>query len=86
MNKPAEYGNIPWLTDEQYQKAVAQHRMKIGAALRPLRLYGQAVICDIAENLIVAIMEDFGLVVRGIDHPTNPDTMFQLENHKDRGL
>jgi len=66
---------IPWLSDEDYAKAVGQYRMQFGALLNemlePLRLYGMSPFVDSAISAIidcgVSLAEDFGLRVRGID-------------------
>jgi len=68
MDKPKEYGDIHWLPDENYQKAIGQLRLQINGALRPLRSYGQAVYCDQTADAIVKLCEDFGLRVRGVEH------------------
>lgn len=68
MDKPKEYGDIYWLDDESYQKAVGQLRLQINGALRPLRLYGQEVYCNQAADAIIKLCEDFSLRVRGVEH------------------
>ena len=69
MDKPAEYGNIHWLSDEAYLKARTQLDLQIGGVLHPLRLYGQGPFVDQACNEIVKLCEDFALRVRGVDKP-----------------
>lgn len=64
-----DYPNIHWLPDNDYQKAVTQLRLHIGNVLFPLRKYGQGYFVDGAINQITKLSEDFGLRVRGIDHP-----------------
>lgn len=67
-NKPPEYGNIPWLSPDDYNKALFQFRAGVGAVLKPLRTMGQSPFVDQAEHHIAKLAEDFGLRVRGVDH------------------
>jgi hypothetical protein len=69
--------SIPWLSDEEYAKAVSQLRLQIGGALRPLEAYGQAVYVTGAVNAIMKLAEDFGLRVRGIDQPISLEIVKQ---------
>lgn len=78
MEKPTEYGNINWLSDDDYAKYVGIARMKINIALKPLSLYGQQTQCDVSCHIIMKILEDFGLQVRGIDHQTDYETTKHL--------
>jgi hypothetical protein len=79
MEKPREYGNIHWLSDDDYAKCVGTARSKINIALKPLSFYGQQPLCDISCHIIMKILEDFGLQVRGIDHETDHETIKHLE-------
>jgi hypothetical protein len=79
MDKPKDYGNINWLSDEDYAKRVGIAQMKINIALKPLSLYGQQDQCNVSCHIIMKILEDFGLQVRGVDHPTDHETTKHLE-------
>lgn len=57
------------LSDESYAKAVGLLRMQIGAILQPFDMYGLGVFIRGAQDEIVKLAEDFGLVVRGVDKP-----------------
>ncbi len=64
------YGSkIHWLPQPEYDKAVGQLSLQIGAALSVFNLYGLGVHIPGAQSEIVKLCEDFGLRVRGIDKP-----------------
>ena len=67
FDKPKEYGDIHWLPQDIYDKAVSQFRMQLGGILHPLRKYGQDPFVDQAIIEIVKLTEDFSLRVRGVD-------------------
>jgi hypothetical protein len=69
MGKPKEVGNIHWLSDDEYAKAVYSLRATVTSLFKPLRRYGQDVYCDQAIEHTIKLCEDFGLRVRGVDHP-----------------
>ena len=62
-----------WLDQDDYDKAVGQLRLQIGAALQPLCSYGQDVYVKGAIIEIVKLAEAFGMRVRGIDKPISLD-------------
>lgn len=80
MEKNHKIENIHWLNDDEYHKAVGQLRLKIGGILTPLNKYGQEVYCIQASAEIVKLCEDFGLRVRGVDHPIETETTRRLSN------
>jgi len=57
------------LSDEDYQKAVGQFRLAIGAVLTTFNMYGMDIYIQGAQEEIVQLAEDFGQRVRGIDKP-----------------
>lgn len=67
MEKPKQYGDIPWLSDESYQKAVTQLRLNLSGVFKPFSLYGQDIFIPSAIAEVVKLCEDFGLRVRGVD-------------------
>lgn len=60
---------IPWLKDEDYNKAIFQLRGQLIGIMRPLELYGQKPIVDEIINHVVNLVIDFSLKARGIDKP-----------------
>lgn len=58
---------IPWLSNEEYNKARFQLKGQIMAIMKPLELYGQKPIVDEVVNQMVSLAEDFSLRVRGVD-------------------
>lgn len=71
-----ELQNISWLSNEDYQKAVGQFRIKVSALLTDaFDMYGLGHEINPITKEIVSLAEDFGLRVRGLDHPINtPET------------
>jgi hypothetical protein len=67
MKPPELPGNVTWLSDSDYAKAVGQFRLQINGVFDPFRQYGQDVFVPAAVEEIVELAEDFGLRVRGID-------------------
>ena len=61
------------IPDKEYDKAVTQLRLQFGAALHPLRLYGQSEYVDEMIPVLVKLAEDFSLRCRGIDKPISLD-------------
>lgn len=57
----------PWLDQDDYDKAVGQFRLQVGAVLAPFCMYGMDVLVPGAVREIVRLAEDFGLRVRGVD-------------------
>ncbi len=69
MINKADYPDIHWLEEEAYAKAVGQANLRMGALLNVFNCYGQNTYIPEVQRQIVAIMEDFGLRVRGVDKP-----------------
>lgn len=69
MANRQDYPGINWLTDDQYHMAVTKLRLHIGGVLYPLRKYGQGDYVDEAIVQLTKVCEDFGLQVRGVNHP-----------------
>lgn len=69
MDKPAEYGNIQWLSEDEYNKAVGQLRLHMANVFEPFDKYGLHVYIPQAIVEAVKLCEDFGLRVRGVDKP-----------------
>ena len=61
--------NIPWLSDDDYKKALFQLRGQVMNLMRPLELYGQKPIVDEIIAQIVDLAVDFSLKTRGIEKP-----------------
>jgi len=84
---------IPWLSDEDYAKAIGQFRLQFGVLLEemfaPLRMYGQDVFVDGAILSIiesgVKLTEDFGLRVRGINHEISLEIIRAKKKEKENG-
>ena len=72
-----DISEIHWLPEEEYERAVGQVRLQLNEIMRPLMLYGQAPYVYQAINEIIKITEDFGLRVRGIDHPIDIELVRQ---------
>lgn len=70
-NKPIP--GIHWLPDEDYRKATGQLRLQVGGVLRMFDIHGLGVYIPQATEAIVKLTEDFGLRVRGVDHPISLD-------------
>ena len=68
MNKPAI-----WLSGEDYKKAVGQLRLQFNGVFEPFRVHGLDIFIPGAIDEAVKLAEDFGLRVRGIDHPISID-------------
>lgn len=65
-----EEKNIHWLPEEEYKKAVGQLRLQINGILgQTFNMYGLGDAIPGATSAIVKLAEDFGLRVRGEDHP-----------------
>ena len=60
--------NIPWLSEEDYSKAVMQLRFQIRKSLDMYNIYGLQNYTPMTENILVKLCEDFSLRVRGLDH------------------
>ena len=57
------------LSDDDYNKAVGQFRLAVGAVLSVFCMYGMDIYIRGAQEEIVQLAEDFGQRVRGIDKP-----------------
>jgi hypothetical protein len=75
-----DYGEVHWLSEEEYQKAVTQLRMNVVGIFDFMRvddklpvkyMYGLGTFINGAIDEIVKLTEAFGLRVRGIDKPIN---------------
>jgi hypothetical protein len=53
----------------EYKKAVWHLRSEVMSILKPFEFYGQKDLIMGAVVAIIKAAEDFGLVVRGADHP-----------------
>ena len=69
MGKPAEYGNIQWLSEDEYKKVVGQLRLHMANVFTPFNKYGLQDYIPNAVIEAVKLCEDFGLRVRGVDKP-----------------
>ncbi len=69
MEKPTEYGNIKWLSEEEYLKCVGQLRLHMANVFTPFNKYGLGDYIPNAVIEAVKLCEDFGLIVRGVDKP-----------------
>jgi hypothetical protein len=58
-----------WLPEEEYQKLIGQTRNQLHGVFYPLRIYGQGVYCDGAEDEVMQLFEEFGKKIRGRDVP-----------------
>lgn len=58
---------IPWLSENDFNKACFQFRGQLMNLMRPLELYGQKPIVDEVINQILKLTVDFSLRTRGID-------------------
>lgn len=67
-NENEELGYIV-LNDEDYNKAVGQLRLAVGAVLTAFNMYGMNVYIKGAQDEIVQLCEDWGQRIRGIDKP-----------------
>ena len=60
--------------DSDWDKLLTQHRLLIGALLKPLRTYGQGEYVDgVLEELVQAAVQ-FHYKLEGIDMPYNVNT------------
>ena len=66
--KEGEGGYIV-LNDEDYNKAVGQFKLAVGAVLTCFNMYGMSAYIGGAQTEIVQLAEDFGQRVRGLDKP-----------------
>ena len=55
--------------DEEYDKALGQYRLKVGALLKPLRLYGQGDYVDQAAEELVSLGVQLHMRLSGVDIP-----------------
>jgi hypothetical protein len=68
--KKAHETVTPWISDEDYAKAVGQFRMAVGAILSTTySMHGMDAYNLGATSAIVKLAEDFSLRCRGADHP-----------------
>lgn len=75
VEKPGQYGNIHWLPDDMYEKAVGQLRLNLSGVFVPFDLYGQDVFIPAAIDEVVKLCEDFSLRCRGVDKPISLDSV-----------
>ena len=83
MERPS---NIHWLPDEEYQKLIGGLRLQLNGVFGPFCgkvHYGMDVFVPGAINEVVRLCEDFGLRVRGIDHPMNLEMIRHGEKWKE---
>lgn len=79
--KPAEFGDIPWLSPDDYNKALFHFRTGARAAMEPLNTMGQGPLIDQALYHICKLAEDFSLVTRGIsEHQIDTDETIKYRN------
>ena len=64
-----KYEGIPWLPDDEYQKAKGQLRLQLNGVFIPFHGYGHDTFIPEAINQVIELAEDFGLRVRGVDKP-----------------
>ena len=72
VKDPKELGitqPITWLSDEDYKKAVGQLRLQLVGVFTPFECYGLQAFIPGATIIVIKLAEDFGLRVRGVDHP-----------------
>lgn len=73
--------DIPWLSEEEYQKAVGQFRFQVSKVFYAFGMYGMQAYIPGAVNEIVALAEDFGLRVRGVDKPISLELLRNGKRH-----
>jgi len=79
------YGDhIHWISKDEYDKAVGQLRLQLSGVFQPFKCYGLDVFIPGALAEAVRLSEDFGLRVRGVDHPLSLDMVRQNEHRKKR--
>ena len=61
--------SIHWLDDGEYKKALFHVRGQLRDVFKVFDLYGQGIFIEGAIEETIQIMEDYGLVVRGVDKP-----------------
>lgn len=61
--------SFPWLSEEEYAKAVGQLKLAVANYLRIFDMYGMGVHIGHVTNAIIELAEDFGMRVRGEDRP-----------------
>ena len=77
-----KYKDIPWLSDQEYQKAETQLRMQVGRVFDyikvddklPIRyMYGLGAWVPGATEEFIRLAQDFSLRTRGVDKPISID-------------
>jgi len=86
MEKTTPPKGVYWLSENDYKKAVWSLRSSVTSLFRPLRQYGQGVYCDEAIEHIVRLCEDFGLRVRGVDHPIETELTARNRYESERNI
>ena len=77
--------DIPWLSDDDYQKSVGQLRLQLNGVFSPFMLYGLDIYVPGAKDAIIKLCEDFALRTRGVDHAIDLDQVKrQLPNFRDK--
>ena len=61
--------NYSWLPQEDYDKAIGQARLQIGAILQLFAIQGMDVYIPETVEAIMQVVEAFGERVRGKDKP-----------------
>jgi len=57
------------LSEADYQKAVGQLKLAVGAVLSTFNMYGMDIYVKGAQAEIIQLAEDWGQRIRGIDKP-----------------
>lgn len=79
--KPAEFGDIPWLSPDDYNKALFRFRTGVEASLRPLNTMGQEPFIRQSVYHICKLAEDFSLVTRGVsEHRIDTEETVRYRN------
>lgn len=60
---------IPYLPNEDYDKAVGQLRLQLNGVFADFHKYGLDIYVPGAIDKCVSLAEDFSLRTRGLDHP-----------------
>lgn len=58
-----------WGSEEEFDKAVGQFRLKLNSLLNPLRLYGQGVYVDQVTEELIHLGIQLHLRLYGVDIP-----------------
>ena len=58
-----------WLDNDSYDKALGQARLQLGEIMSVFNMYGHDIFIKGAVEECIKVCEDFGMRVRGKDHP-----------------